>query len=132
MNSSTRIMALAAILGMLVGAWSAASDLPALADLKKLPQPAGGMGELAKKVVYPTSATKDSVCGTVYVTVQILSDGTVGETKIDRGVRSDLDSAAAAAVRSVRWIPGENEQGPVPAWVTIPIQYKLETKEKKK
>jgi TonB family protein len=125
-----RIMAAAAVLGLLLGAWSAASDQPALADLKKLPRPAGGYEDLVKKAVYPPSAKKDNVSGTVYVIAQILTDGTVGETQIDRGVRSDLDSAAVAAVRAFRWIPGENEQGPVAAWVTIPIQYKLEEKKK--
>jgi TonB family protein len=131
MKGSAYVMALAAILGMLVGAWSTASDLPALADLKKLPQPTGGMGELAKKIVYPSTALKDGVSGTVYVAAEILTDGSVGQTKIDRSVRSDLDSSAVAAVRAVHWIPGENEQGPVAAWVTIPIQYKLDTEKKK-
>jgi TonB family protein len=132
MKGLTRILTLAAVLGMLPGAWSAASDRPAPLDLKKFPQPAGGVEELARKVVYPPSAKKDGVSGTVYVAAEILTDGTVGQTRIESGVRSDLDSAAATAVRAVRWIPGENEQGPVSAWVTIPVGYKLDTEKKKK
>ena len=132
MKKLTGILAAAAVLGMLAGAWRATADEPAPLDLKKYPQPAGGMAELGKKIVYPPSAMKDNVTGTVYVVAEILSDGTVGQTRIENGVRSDLDSAAAAAVRAVRWIPGENEQGPVAAWVTVPIKYKLDTEKKKK
>jgi TonB family protein len=131
MKYTSRILAAAAILGMLTAVMTSAEDKPAVVDLKKFPQPAAGMTALAKNIVYPEAAKKDSVTGTVYVQAEILANGTVGETKIERGVRADLDSAAVKAIRSIRWIPGESETGPVASWVTVPIQYKLETKKKK-
>lgn len=130
MKIRAQIMAAAAILGLLAAAFTLAENPPTLVELKKFPQPVGGMEALYKNFVYPETAKKDGVSGKVLVNAQILTDGTVGETQIESGVRADLDSAAVKTVRSIRWIPGESEAGPFAAWVTIPIQYKLETKKK--
>ena len=130
MKTRTCIMAAVVICGLLTAAFTFAEDKATLGNLNKFPQPEGGMAALAKAVVYPEAAKKDSVTGTVYVQVKILSNGTIAATKIERGVRADLDSAAVKAIRSVRWEPGENEVGPVAAWVVVPMQFKLENTKK--
>lgn len=129
MTYTSRILAAAALFGMLTAAWTSAADQRGV-EMKKYPQPEGGMAALTKAVVYPEAAKKDSVTGTVYVQVEILSNGTIAATKIERSVRADLDSAAVKAIRSVRWEPGENEAGPVATWVVVPMQFKLENKKK--
>lgn len=101
-------------------------------DLKKPPEPKEGMEGIVKWIVYPETAKKDGITGTVYVNALILKNGTVGETEIERGVRADLDSAAVKAVRSIIWNPGEDVNGPVAVWITLPIKYQLEKDKNKK
>jgi protein TonB len=52
-----------------------------------------------QQLVYPLRAAHDGLAGKVYVEVTIAPDGTVYATNVVRGLRSDYDSAAVAAVQ---------------------------------
>lgn len=90
-------------------------------------QPAlvGGPAALAKVLVYPQAARRDSVQGVVYVEATVDKEGNVVKAVVLKGVREDLNNASIEAVRSVKFTPGKHKGKPVEAIVTIPISFKL-------
>ncbi|RJP76712.1 MAG: energy transducer TonB [Candidatus Zixiibacteriota bacterium] len=93
-----------------------------------MPEPVGGMAELGKNVIYPASALKDSLEGTVYVQVQITMKGQAQDAKVIKGVRQDLDQAAVEAVAKTKWTPARQGDRPVEVTVTVPVQFKMSEK----
>ncbi|HEY4612388.1 MAG TPA: TonB family protein, partial [Bacteroidota bacterium] len=87
----------------------AALEQPSSADttyyfaVQQLPEPIGGIAAIQNNVVYPETAKRDSIEGTVFVDTYIDEDGNVERTAVVRGVRSDLDVAAQNAVRAVKF-----------------------------
>lgn len=68
--------------------------MPALATVVKRVEP-----------IYPPSAMKDGVEGSVGVMIKVGMDGSPMSTSIMRSVRPDIDSAALAAVRLWKFSP---------------------------
>jgi TonB family protein len=93
--------------------------------LKTEPVPVVGWDCLGNCFVYPHSARMDGVKGVVKVRTLILPDGTVGKIRLESGVRADLDTAAQHCLSKTHWIPARTAEGPVAAWVVIPVHYKL-------
>jgi protein TonB len=79
------------------------------------PQFRGGRRALEKylqdNIQYPTQALKDSVEGRVVVQFVIDSLGYVGETKVLRSVREDLDQEALRVVKSLPRFSSGRENG---------------------
>lgn len=90
-----------------------------------MPEPIGGMKAIQEKVVYPEEAKDKKIEGRVYVLTFIDENGEVVETKIIKGADPSLDSAAAQAVRQVKFTPAKNEGKNVKVQVTVPIVFKL-------
>lgn len=129
MKTMVRILMVAAIVSM-TATTVFAVRIPLPRDyvhLKKAPQPVKGWTQMCKCFSYPESARMDRVSGTVIISALVLPDGSVSKTRIEEGVRADLNMAAQCCMSKVQWIPGENEDGPVAAWVEIPITYTLST-----
>jgi len=82
------------------------------------------------KVRYPHQAKVDSVTGMVVLQFPIDSLGVVGEVKVVRSVREDLDIAAVKAVEQMKslppWTPATQWNKPVAILYTLPIKYKLD------
>ena len=70
------------------------TDLPAFATVLKRVDP-----------IYPPSAIKDRLEGTVRLMVKVGKDGLASSMTIVNGVRSDIDSSAIHALRSWRFAP---------------------------
>lgn len=82
--------------------------------------------DLARIFAYPPQARRDGVQGTVRLLIQVDKAGRVQDVELQSGVRADLDSAAMAGARTLRFTAGRDGQGPVSTWVTLPVRYQLE------
>ncbi len=67
--------------------------------------------------VYPESARRDGLTGTVQVLLEVTTTGTVASVRLIRSVRTDLDDAALTAARALRFSPATRDGVPMP--VTI-------------
>jgi periplasmic protein TonB len=75
---------------------------------------------------YPASARRLGIQGTVRLRVQVLVDGRVGEIIVESSAgHSDLDEAAADAVRRWHFEPARRGAEPVATWVLLPVQFQL-------
>ena len=86
----------------------------------------GGLAALRRGTVYPESARRDGLEGRVIVQSVVAADGTPTRIVVARGVRADLDAAAVAAVRLVRFVPGRMQDGrAVAARTSLPVTFPL-------
>ncbi|HYE37908.1 energy transducer TonB [Methylocaldum sp.] len=75
---------------------------------------------------YPRIALERRWEGTVTLRVQVLSNGSAGEIKIERSSgHGILDEATVEQVRNWRFIPARKGGQGVISWVIVPIEYKL-------
>ena len=80
---------------------------------------------------YPQSAVRDGVQGTVMVQFIIEKDGKVSEVKVVKGVDPELDDEALRVIKaSPKWKPGKMGGNRVRASLTIPVEFRLEKKNK--
>ena len=80
---------------------------------------------------YPQSAVKAGVQGTVMVQFIIEKDGKVSEVKVVKGVDPELDDEALRVIKaSPKWKPGKMGGNRVRASLTIPVEFRLEKKNK--
>jgi len=75
--------------------------------------------------VYPDSARKAGIGGTVRVRALVDVDGTVREAHVTDGVFG-LDDAAVAAVRQWRFRPALHAGVPVASWAVVPVRFSLQ------
>ena len=79
-----------------------------------------------QRLVYPEDAKKAGVQGRVILKFTILSDGSITDVKVIRGVHSSLDKEAVRVVSmSPRWTPGEQSGEPVSVTYTFPVIFQL-------
>jgi len=84
---------------------------------------------IAKTVKYPADALKDSIQGKVYVTFVVKSDGSIGDSKVARGVHPSLDKEAIRVVNQFpTWKPGKQGGKAVDVSYTVPILFALQGK----
>ena len=84
------------------------------------------LGGYQVKPLYPESARTAGAQGTTLLKVHILENGKVGEVQIEQSAgHSDLDMAAADAVR--RWLfePARMGKQPIAVWVLLPVKFEL-------
>ena len=91
--------------------------------LSGLARPVGGY---QVKPLYPESARKAGAQGITLLKLRVLENGKVGEVQIEQSAgHSDLDMAAADAVR--RWLfePARMGKQPIAVWVLLPVKFEL-------
>lgn len=99
--------------------------------IEKKPSFAGGdANEFSRwvnaQLVYPEKAKADGAQGRVILQFTVGTDGKVGDVKVLRGVREDLDAEAVRVVSSSPlWTPGEQDGKPVSVHFTFPVIYVL-------
>ena len=98
--------------------------------VEKMPEFPGGDEALKKHIInslqYPKTASKNGLQGKVYVTFIVEKDGSVGDTKIVRGVHPALDQEAVRLVKSLpKWTPGKQKGKAVRVQYTLPIIFSL-------
>jgi TonB family protein len=100
------------------------------ADPEQQPYFPGGETALLKylqeNVKYPPKAIKDSIQGRVVVQFLIDPAGCVGEVKVLRSVREDLDAEAVRVVKTLpKFVPGRMYGKAISAWYTLPVTFKI-------
>jgi periplasmic protein TonB len=75
---------------------------------------------------YPSSAKRLGAQGTTLLRVHVLADGRVGEVLVQESAgHSELDRAAAEAVRQWRFEPARRGPEAVAMWVLLPVEFRL-------
>jgi TonB family protein len=75
--------------------------------------------------VYPESAVRDKVEGTVLLNVNVNKEGDVVSAWVAQGVREDLNRAAMEAIQYFKFKPARVKGEPVGVPITIPFTFKL-------
>ncbi len=99
--------------------------------VEQAPQFPGGPQALMKwigeNVRYPVAAQEAGVQGRVICQFVIQADGTIGETKIMRGVSPELDAEALRIVKAMpAWTPGMQDGQAVNVRYTLPVTFRLQ------
>ncbi|MCH8013124.1 MAG: TonB family protein [Candidatus Marinimicrobia bacterium] len=90
------------------------------------PVPIGGYAAIQKNIVYPKSAKKNRIQGTVVVQFFVNEKGRVTGVNIVKGMPdTGLDEAAIQAIWNTRFKPAKQKGQPVGVWITLPINFRL-------
>ena len=88
--------------------------------------PIGGYAAIHKNIVYPKSAEKKGIQGTVVVQFFVNEKGRVTGVNIVNGMPdTGLDEAAIQAIWNTRFKPAKQKGQPVGVWITMPIIFRL-------
>ncbi|CAN5267456.1 hypothetical protein BH09BAC3_BH09BAC3_23410 [soil metagenome] len=100
--------------------------------VEEVAEPIGGMTNflmsISRTIVYPNSARKDEVEGTVYISFIINQDGSVSDYKVLKSLRKDLDDEAIKVLKEANragWTPGKQNGVAVNLEYTIPFRFSL-------
>jgi protein TonB len=75
---------------------------------------------------YPAASRQLREQGSVQLRVFVTTDGRAGDVRVHQGSGFErLDQAAIDAVRRWRFVPARQGDGPVAAWVIVPINFTL-------
>jgi TonB family protein len=75
---------------------------------------------------YPESAMKKKLGGTVWLNVLVDEQGAVKSARVLKSDAEELNDAAIQTARKYSFSPGTYHKKPIPVWVSIPIQFRLE------
>jgi TonB family protein len=75
---------------------------------------------------YPESAMKKKISGTVWLNVLVDEKGAVTTARVLKSDADELNDAAIQTAKKYTFIPGTYHKKPIPVWVSIPIQFRLE------
>jgi TonB family protein len=75
---------------------------------------------------YPESALKKKTSGTVWLNVLVDEKGGVKSVRVLRTDAEELNQAAIQTALKYTFIPGTYRKKPIPVWVSLPIQFRLE------
>jgi len=75
--------------------------------------------------VYPESARRDSLEGTVWVEAVVDASGHVQDAKIKTGVRADLDDAALTCIRQWVFQPAYQKGKAISCPIVMPFHFKM-------
>lgn len=104
--------------------------------VETMPEYPGGMEALidylGSNIKYPEQAKKGGIEGKVFVNFIIEKDGSVGETKVLRGIGGGCDEEAVRVVSEMPdWTPGMQRGQTVRVSYNLPISFKLDESVKK-
>ena len=99
-------------------------------EVEQKPQFPGGISAMNKwisdNMSYPQEAINDGVEGRAVIQFVVRKDGSVGKSRIIRGMHKVLNQEATRIVSTFpNFIPGKMEGRPVNVWYTLPITFKL-------
>ena len=75
---------------------------------------------------YPITARQQGYAGVVMLSVEVLTDGSVGRLEIKKSSGYDiLDTSARKAVQRWKFFPAKKAGIPVIMWVEVPVRFAL-------
>lgn len=96
-----------------------------LAFATQMPELTGGMGELAKKIKYPSMAKQTNIEGKVYAMAYVDEKGNVDKVKIIKGLGAGCDEEVVRVLETSKFKPGQHEGKPVKVKTTVSVVFKL-------
>lgn len=88
--------------------------------------------KLMSKVIYPQKAMEENIEGQVIAAVLINENGDAEDIKIESSDNEIFNEATLNAIKEYgKFKPGERDNEPVKAWVSIPFNFKLDVAEEK-
>ena len=105
--------------------------------VEHMPEFPGGMEEMMKylsmNIRYPEAARKAGTQGRVPVNFVVEADGTISNANVLRSVSEELDAEAIRVIQNMpKWKPGMQNGKAVRVKYTIPISFRLNSKENQK
>lgn len=89
------------------------------------PEMIGGPGSLYLNIRYPERARRQGVEGRLILGFTVTETGETRDVHVLKSLHPACDSAAVAALRSVRFRPGTRNGAPVPVHMRLPIRFRL-------
>ena len=74
---------------------------------------------------YPESEKESKIEGEVFLKVEILANGSVGEILIIQSLADAFDKEAVEAVKQWKFSPLKKDGKPVVCWVIFPVEFRL-------
>jgi TonB family protein len=106
------------------------NDTTFFSTIEVMPEPAGGMEAIYKKLIYPSEARKNEIQGTVKVKAFIDEYGEVIEAEVVEGIGYGCDDVARNAIYYARFKPGLQKGKHVRTMIVIPIEFRPEMDQK--
>ena len=105
--------------------------------VEHMPEFPGGTAEMMKylsmNIRYPEAARKAGTQGRVLVNFVVEADGTISNANVLRSVSEELDAEAIRVIQNMpKWKPGMQNGQAVRVKYTIPISFRLNSKENQK
>lgn len=94
--------------------------------VERMPEPAGGMDAIYRRVKYPEIARKAGIEGRVVLQFIVDERGNVVNPIVIRGIGGGCDEAAIEAIRGVKFTPGMQRGRPVKVQFQLPIVFRLQ------
>jgi len=94
--------------------------------VERMPEPAGGMDAIYRRVKYPEIARKAGIEGRVVLQFIVDERGNVVNPIVIRGIGGGCDEAAIDAIRGVKFTPGMQRGRPVKVQFQLPIVFRLQ------
>ena len=92
--------------------------------------PSMNVQEFIKNFKYPEEARKQGIQGTVLLKVLVGPDGKTSTIEVVSTDNEILNESAIGTMKNTTFTPGKNKGKNVSAWVTVPVKFKLQEKEK--
>jgi periplasmic protein TonB len=94
--------------------------------VERMPEPAGGMQAIYRRLRYPEIARKAGIEGRVVLQFIVDERGNVVNPTVIRGIGGGCDEAAIEAIKGVRFTPGMQRGRPVKVQFQLPIVFRLQ------
>lgn len=94
--------------------------------VERMPEPAGGMEAIYRRLKYPEIARKAGIEGRVVLQFIVDERGNVVNPTVIRGIGGGCDEAAIEAIKGVRFTPGMQRGRPVKVQFQLPIVFRLQ------
>ena len=86
---------------------------------------------LIENIRYPEQAKKNNVQGTVFVSFNVETNGTISDVKVFKGIGAGCDEEAVRVIKLMpKWMPGELKGKPVITGMVITIRFALDSGKK--
>ncbi len=89
------------------------------------PQIIGGLGAYYIHIEYPEEAIRAGIEGRLVLRFVVETDGNPSQIQVIEPLHPLLDSAAVAALKRVRFIPGKQNGQPVRVRMQLPVRFRL-------
>ncbi len=97
----------------------------ALTTQNRLPHVRGGAGMLYLAIGYPEPARRAGIEGRLVLDFVVERDGSTSHIQVIESLHPLCDSAAVAALRETRFVPGRQNGEPVRVHMRLPVEFKL-------